>query len=84
MNKITIFLVIVIAVLSFSLGATMESKAQNRSFGGVIPFGTTSDRIGFFDQTNGRIYVYDDNISECLFTGQLTELGKDVRTINKS
>ncbi len=48
MNKITAFLLIVITALSFSLGTTMQSKAQNKSFAGIMPFVTSNDRVGFF------------------------------------
>ncbi|MBF0528947.1 MAG: hypothetical protein HQK55_06705, partial [Deltaproteobacteria bacterium] len=47
MNKITVFLIIVITALSFSLGATMQCKAQNKSFAGIMPFITSIDRVGF-------------------------------------
>ena len=82
MNKITIFLVIVITVLSFSLGATMQSKAQDKAFAGIIPFVTSNDRVGFLDQTTGKIYMYDNNISACLFVGQIQTLGQPIQTLN--
>ena len=75
MNKTTAFLLIVITALSFVLGATVQSKAQNRSYSSIIPFATGSDRIGFLDQSNGRIYIYDNNVVNCLFTGQIENLG---------
>jgi hypothetical protein len=81
MNKTMTFLVILITALSFILGATMQSKAQDKIFSGVIPFVTTTDRIGFFDQSNGRIYMYDDNINGCLFVGQMTGLGQPIQVI---
>ena len=84
MNKFTLFLIMVITILSFSLGATMQGHASNKNFIGVIPFITSNNRVGFFDQNNGRIYMYDDNISQCLFSGQLSELGQEIQTLNKS
>ncbi len=84
MNKITVFLVIVITALSFILGATMQSKAENKSLAGIMPFSTTSNRIGFLNQIDGRIYVYDDNLSQCIFVGQITGLGNPIQTISKS
>lgn len=84
MNKITTYLVIIIIALSFILGTTMQSKASNKSFSGVIPFVTSNNRVGFFDQTTGRIYMYDDNITTCLFTGQLTALGQAITTISNN
>jgi hypothetical protein len=85
MNKITTFLVIIIATLSLTLIATMQSKAQNKAqnknLSGVIPFMTSSDRLGFLDQKDGRVYFYDSNFSQCLFIGQVTELGKPIEPI---
>jgi len=82
MNKITIFLVIVITALSFSLGTTMQSKAQNKNYTGIVPFVTSNDRVGFLDQSNGRIYVYDSNIVQCLFVGQIQSLGEPINVIS--
>ena len=79
MNKITVFLLIVIMTLSFIVGATMQGKAQNKSFAGVIPFVSSTDRVGFFDQSSGKIYMYDSDLSECLFVGQLAGLGQPIQ-----
>jgi len=88
MNKITAFLVIVITTLSFILGATLQSKAQSKAqgtnFAGVVPFMTSNNRMGFFDQGTGKVYMYDDNISQCLFVGQLTQLGLPIQSTGKS
>jgi hypothetical protein len=83
MNRITVLGTIVIMALSFSLG-TMQSRAaqsagQATAFSGVIPFVTSNNRIGFFDQKTGQIYMYDDNISTCIFIGQLSQLGQPVQ-----
>ena len=40
MNKTTAFLLIVITALSFILGATVQSKAQNKNYSGIVPFAT--------------------------------------------
>ncbi len=82
MNKITAFLVIVITALSFSLGATMQSKAQDKNYSGIVPFVTTNDRVGFLDQSNGRVYIYDSNIVNCLFVGQIESLGKPINVVS--
>jgi hypothetical protein len=81
MNKLTPFLVMIIIALGFILGTTMQSKAANKGFMGVIPFVTSNNRVGFFDQGTGKIYMYDDNITTCLFVGQLTELGQSIQTL---
>jgi hypothetical protein len=81
MNRITVLSVIVIIALSFSLGA-MQSRAQEKTnFAGIIPFVTSNNRVGFFDQKTGLIYMYDDNISQCTFIGQLSQLGQPVQII---
>jgi hypothetical protein len=84
MNKMTTFLVIIIAALSFTLGATRQSHAQGHSFTGIVPFVTSNDRVGFLDQTNGRIYVYDSSIGNCLFIGQIDSLGKPINVITSN
>ncbi len=84
MNKTTVFSLIVSVVLSFSLGATMQAKAQTKSFSGLIPFTTNGDRLGFLDQSSGRIYMYDTNFTNCMFVGQIQQLGQPIQTIVRS
>jgi len=84
MNKITLFLVIVIGALSFCLGTTKQSKAQDKNFTGIIPFVISNDRVGFFDQSNGRVYIYDNHISQCLFIGQIQSLGQPVNAVSSN
>ena len=81
MNKLIVFLSIIIMALCFSLGLTMQGKAQSKSFVGILPFVTSSDRMGFLDQSNGRIYLYDNNFSQCVFIGQLQELGQPIQVV---
>ena len=81
MNKTTAFLVIVITALSFVLGATIQSKAQNKSYAGIMPFVTSNDRVGFLDQNSGKIYMYDSNISQCVFVGQIQSLGQPIQAL---
>jgi hypothetical protein len=82
MNKLTTLLVVVIMALSFTLGTTMPSKAQNKSFVGILPFMSDNGRVGFLDQNNGRVYLYDNNISQCLFVGQIQNLGQPIQVIS--
>ena len=83
MNKMTIFLLIIIMALSFSLGTTMQSKAQDKSFTGVLPF-VTNNRVGFLDQSTGRVYVYDSAIANCLFVGQIDTLGQAISVVSSN
>jgi hypothetical protein len=84
MNKITIFLLVVVMALSFCLGMTMKATAQQKSFVGVMPFVTSTDRVGFWDQTSGRVYMYDSNIQHCLFVGQMRDLGLPIQVLASS
>jgi len=84
MNKTTAILLTVIATLSFIIGTTVQSKAQNKSFAGIVPFMSSSDRLGFFDQTSGKVYMYDNNFSECVFVGQIQSLGQAIQVVSKS
>ena len=50
--------------------------AQNKSFAGIVPFVSATGSIGMFDQNDGKIYIYNNNLSEISYQGQLQELGK--------
>jgi len=81
MNKKAYLLLIIVAALGLGLLIATQSKASARGFAGVVPFTTSGDRFGFFDQNSGKIYLYDSNISQCVFTGQLEDLGKPIHAI---
>ena len=83
MNKITPFLLIVITALSLVLVSTAQSKASNKNFSNIVPFMSSSDRLGFFDQSNGHVYMYDSNFSQCIYQGQVTALGKPIQALTK-
>ncbi len=72
-----------LALAIISCGAfTQASAAEGPSnFEKVIPFTTATGRLGFFDQNNGSIVVYDENWKHCVFTGQLKTLGAPLEEI---
>ena len=76
MNKSTFLPLIAALAISFLLGQTFTVKAENKGFAGVIPFSTAAGMIGFFNQNDGKVYIYDNNVSTCLFEGKIDELGK--------
>ncbi len=51
------------------------------SFEKVIPFTTATGRLGFFDQSNGNVFVYDENWKNCVFKGQLKSLGSPMENL---
>jgi hypothetical protein len=84
MNKF-IFQVLCFLTLALSyivVFSTGKSQAATlHSFPGVAPFTTPSGRFGLFEQGTGKIFVYDDNISECVFIGQLSALGEPIEKL---
>ncbi len=79
-------ILILIGITAGTLGTfllTAPSRAQSVNFVNVMPFVSPSGRIGFFDQSNGKIFIYDNDARECVFRGQLTELGKQIMHLEK-
>ena len=69
---------------SLFIGSTVESMAQDTpsySFPGVNAFTTSSGRFGLFEPGTGKIFLYDDNLSDCVFIGQLKALGEPIEKI---
>ena len=69
---------------SLFIGSTVKSMAQNAptySFPGVTAFTTSSGRFGLFESGTGKIFLYDDNLSDCVFIGQLKTLGEPIEKL---
>ena len=60
---------------------TTLAQAQSKSFAGVFPFVTASGLFGMFDQLNGKVYIYNNDLSRCVYEGQVGELGEPVAKI---
>jgi hypothetical protein len=56
--------------------------AQGKAFSNVIPFSTNAGRVGFFDQSNGKVYIYDNDLSTCVFSGQMHDLGGSIQKLS--
>lgn len=81
-NNLYMFVCVTLLIfMSIFIGSTMTSMAQGKSFAGVVLFNTPAGRLGFFEQNTGKIYLYDDNLSRCVFIGQLMELGQPIQEI---
>lgn len=81
MKKGILFAVILLVVITFGLVFIQlgEVRAQGSSFNGVTPFTTVGGLMGFFDQRDGKIYLYDGNLQNCILVRQITELGKSMK-----
>lgn len=55
-----------------------QSAAAGGKFEGVIPFTTVGGLMGFFNQNDGKVYLYDGNLKNCILVSQLEELGKSM------
>ncbi len=82
MNQRTIIIVTLGILLTILALRPVKTMAEGPSFAGVIPFATSAGSIGFFNQTNGKVYVYDGDLATCIFEGQFQELGKAVTKIH--
>lgn len=74
--NIIILLLMTGMFLGFHLRTSQAQAQESRSFSGVIPFATVGGFIGFFDQSDGTTYIYDDQLKKAVFVYKLNELGK--------
>jgi hypothetical protein len=86
MNKplfqtLCLFIIALSCILVFTAGRSQAAPVAMHSFPGTTAFATPSGRVGFFEQGTGRIYIYDDNLSECLYIGQMVALGEPVEKL---
>ncbi|MFH0754527.1 MAG: hypothetical protein V2A70_08180 [Candidatus Omnitrophota bacterium] len=85
MRKLTFScLIIAMAAAIYSTFCATQLAAQSGGFFNVIPIATNAGRIGFFDQNNGKLYIYDGDGKTCLFSGQLKELGNPLESISST
>ena len=81
-NTVLIMLVVLVVVLSLVLFSKAKvSSANPGSFDGVMPFTTSEGLIGFFDQKDGKVYIYDGSLTNCMQVSQIDELGKAAKVI---
>jgi len=86
MNKISVKILLVAVLL---LGAIVafgfkHSSAGTYKFDGVVPFVTPGGLVGFFNQNDGKIYLYDTKLENCALVSQLNELGKPIAVLHKA
>ena len=71
--------------------SSAQEKGKRETFSEVIPFFISGGGyFGFFDQRDGIVYIYDEQMKRVLFVYKLDELGKQGinvtgdRNINKT
>jgi len=78
MNKWFLSLIAVTLTALVFILLPNKLMAESKTFAHVIPFATNSGRVGFFDQANGMVYIYDSNLKDCVYKGQMSELGSTI------
>ncbi len=86
MKKISILILFILTAVFIMMGPLFlkPSTAQAVRFDGVVPFATTAGFMGFFDQKDGKIYLYDQDMKECITTAQVETLGAPLKMLQKS
>jgi hypothetical protein len=68
-------------VVVFTTGRSQAAAPVMHSFPGVTTFVTPAGRVGFFEQGTGKIFIYDNNLTECVYIGQMSALGDPVEKL---
>lgn len=77
-------ILVLCSALSCSFSFAAEPAVKPPDFSHITAFAAGQDRLGFFDQSSGKIYIYDSNGKTCLFQGQLKELGKPLVSVQRT
>lgn len=78
MNKLTYILAgltVILAVLVLR-APTTQAETNGASFAGVIPFINSTGYLGLFNQNTGKIYMYNSDLTKCVYEGKIEQLGK--------
>lgn len=81
MNKNTFMVCLTILVAAWILRPN-TTVAQEKNYSGVFPFVTAAGILGLFDQKDGKLYMYNNNLTQVVYMGQVTELGKPLVRLN--
>jgi hypothetical protein len=82
MKKSIVLVMTLLVLITGSLVIQLrEVKAQVNSFEGVTTFTTVGGLMGFFNPKDGKVYLYDGNLKNCILVSQLEELGKPMKTV---
>jgi len=78
-----VFLLLLVGMfLGFNLRST-QAEEEFRTFEGVVPFATSGGFIGFFDQRDGTVYIYNEELKEVSFKYKIKKLGEPAEDLFK-
>ena len=65
-----------VLILSFMLGRLGFVQAEeSQNFSMVETFTTAGGYVGFFNKSDGKVYLYDGDLKECVQISQMKKLG---------
>jgi hypothetical protein len=73
----------VIAAIVFLHSSSSAQQQKEPDFSHVQIVTYASGMTGFFDSQTGRLYIYDNNWSQCLWAYKLTKLGEPMQPTMK-
>jgi hypothetical protein len=77
-----IFLALLLLGISFYLVKLKGAESASDNFQNIYPFSISTNRVGFFDQTTGRVFIYDDSLKYVAEVLQLEKLGKPFKRLD--
>ena len=79
------FLIILISAgVLWGASTKLSAAAPGHSFAQVVPFSTGSGLLGFFDQSSGKVYFYDQDFKNCVLQLQISTLGQPIQKSEES
>lgn len=88
--KLSIIVLAVGVVLSLGVivgsgvGVSQAQEAPKIPFEHVVPFTTTGGFFGFFNQADGKVYLYDAQLERLVLEAEMAELGKPPKVIRSN
>lgn len=83
-NKLKPIFILAVLLGALAFFYLRQSSASAARFSGVMPFTTALGLVGFFDQNDGKIYFYNEDLQKCISVSQVGTLGEPVKIIKKS
>ena len=80
---ILIIFALLICQVGILLATTKNSSAAAFKFGlTLFMTSTIGGNYMIFDRSDGKIYIYDQNLNQCIFQYQIEELGKPLSPLH--
>lgn len=71
-------------LINAGAGVSRAQETPKIPFEHVVPFTTTGGFFGFFNQADGKVYLYDAQLERLVLEAQMTELGQPPQVIRSN